>query len=487
MSRLTLTLAAILMMAPLPSLALDRGEVSPTDPRVRIYDYAPEEVYALTGYFGQVTSIFFREDEKVETISAGDSEAWDVNVAKNKDFVFLKPVLEPARRSNLIIVTNLRTYIFDLQMGSIEDGAEVLPYDLTFRVRFNYREPPVAPVVEPDPDFLASLREEEERYAEEERARRAEERARQERENAARVAREDRLEAARVAKQQAEQAEARRQIDAAEAERKARRDMMLQRLRAPSVVFDETEKDETEESEDASLDFTDEYRQRIEGNRSDDRVFLDDAADGIFEGAVAYQIDDLATKVLQGSFVQGVLETAIDSTLTGMIRGSVSEDVLSADATRVLIPRGSRLIGEYRSAIQFGTSRVLVAWNRVIRPDGASIAIGSPGTDQLGQAGMTGFVDTKWATRFGAAALISVFEGASVYALAQLDEDIGRDSAEEISSGAGDNFGALLAPYANIPTTVHIDQGARVIIFVARDLDFGPVEGDAGSNTLALR
>ena len=80
-----------------------------------------------------------------------------------------------------------------------------------------------------------------------------------------------------------------------------------------------------------------------------------------------------------------------------------------------------------------------------------------------------------------------MFEGASVYALAQLDEDIGRDSAEEISSGAGDNFGALLAPYANIPTTVHIDQGARVIIFVARDLDFGPVEGDAGSNTLALR
>ena len=483
MSRLTMTLAAILMMAPLPSLALDRGKVSPTDPRVRIYDYAPEEVYALTGYFGQVTSIFFREDEEVQTISAGDSEAWDVNVAKNKDFVFLKPVLEPARRSNLIIVTNLRTYIFDLQMGSIEDGAEVLPYDLTFRVRFNYREPPVAPVVEPDPDFLASLREEEERYAEEERARRAEQLAREAEDRA----RDERLEAARVAKQEAAEAEARRQIDAAEAKAQAKRDMMLQRLRAPSVVFDETEKDEDEVSVEDTLDFTDEYRQRIEGNRSDDRVFLDDAADGIFEGAVAYQIDDLATKVLQGSFVQGVLETAIDSTLTGMIRGSVSEDVLSADATRVLIPRGSRLIGEYRSAIQFGTSRVLVAWNRVIRPDGASIAIGSPGTDQLGQAGMTGFVDTKWATRFGAAALISVFEGASVYALAQLDEDIGRDSAEEISGGAGENFGALLAPYANIPTTVHIDQGARVIIFVARDLDFGPVEGQASGNTLALR
>ena len=476
MSRLMTMLAAILMMAPLPSLALDRGEVSPTDPRVRIYDYAPEEVYALTGYFGHVTSIFFREDEKVQTISAGDSEAWDVNVAKNKDFVFLKPVLEPARRSNLIIVTDLRTYIFDLQMGSIEDGADALPYDLTFRVRFNYREPAVVPVVEPDPDYLASLREEEERYAEEERARQAEERARQEREAAA-----------RAAKQEREEAEARRQIEAREAKEKARRDMMLERLRAPSVVFDETEPDGKEPVEDATRDFTDEYRQRIEGNRSDDRVFLDDSAGRTFDGAVAYQIDDLGTKVLQGSFVQGVLETAIDSTLTGMIRGSVSEDVLSADASRVLIPRGSRLIGEYRSAIQFGTSRVLVAWNRVIRPDGASIDIGSPGTDQLGQAGMTGFVDSQWATRFGAAALISVFEGASVYALAQLDEDIGRDSAEEISSGAGENFGALLAPYANIPTTVHVDQGARVIIFVARDLDFGPVEDSAGGNTLALR
>lgn len=480
MSRLTMTLAAILMMTALPSFALDRGEVSPTDPRVRIYDYSPEEVYALTGYFGHVTSVFFREDEEVETISAGDSEAWDVNVAKNKDFVFLKPVLEPARRSNLIIVTNLRTYIFDLQMGSIEDGADALPYDLTFRVRFNYVDPLVIPVEKPDEAYLASLREEEARLA-------AEEEARWREEEAAMLARQDKEEATALARREKEEAEVRQQIDAADAKRKAERDRMLERLRAPSVIFDETEPDEDAPVEDVSRDFTDEYRGRIESNRSDDRVFLDDAADTFFDGAVAYQIDDLATKVLQGSFVQGVLETAIDSTLTGMIRGSVSEDVLSADATRVLIPRGSRLIGEYRSAIQFGTSRVLVAWNRVIRPDGASINIGSPGTDQLGQAGMTGFVDTKWATRFGAAALISVFEGAAIYALAQLDEDIGRDSAEEISGGAGENFGALLAPYANIPTTVHVDQGARVIIFVARDLDFGPVEGDDRSNTLALR
>ena len=473
---MTTTIAAILMLVPLPSVALDRGVVSETDPRVRLYDYAPEEVYALTGYFGQVTSIFFREDEKIETISAGDSEAWDVTVAKNKDFVFLKPVLEPARRSNLIIVTDLRTYIFDLTMGSLEDGADALPYDLTFRVRFNYPYPPVVPVEEPDQDYLASLREEEMRREERELARQAEERAREERETAAALARQEQAEA-----------EAKQRQAEADAKAKSERQMMLDRLRAPSVVFDETEPDEDAPVEELSRDFTDEYRTRIEGNRSDDRVFLDDAASRNFDGAVAYQIADLSTKVLQGSFIQGVMETALDSTLTGMIRGSVSEDVLSADATQVLIPRGSRLIGEYRSAIQFGTARVLVAWNRVIRPDGASIDIGSTGTDQLGQAGMTGFVDTKWPTRFGAAALISVFEGASVYALAQFDQDIGRDSAEDISDSAGDNYASLLEPYLNIPTTIHIDQGARVVIYVARDLDFSPVQGSAGVDALALR
>ena len=481
MSRLTLTAMAALMLASVPAAALDRGDVSNTDPRVRYYAYSPEEVYALTGYFGHVTTIFFREDEEVSTISAGDSQAWDVTVAKNKDFIFLKPVLEPARRSNLTVVTNRRTYVFDLKMGEIEDGADALPFDLTYKVRFNYADPLVTPVEEPDAAYLASLQEEQARLD-------AEERERWERQEAEERARQERADAAALARQEREEAEARAQLEKAQAREKARRDRMLERLRAPSVIFDETDPSEdAKANDDTGRDFTDEYRDRLVEGRSDDRVFLDDSATRRFDGAVAYQIDDLSTKVLQGSFIQGVLETAINSTLTGMIRGSVSEDVLSADAAHVLIPRGSRLIGEYRSAVQFGTSRVLVAWNRVIRPDGASIDIGSPGTDQLGQAGMTGFVDSQWATRFGAAALISVFEGAAVYALAQVDGDIQRDSAEDISSGAGENFGALLEPYANIPTTVHVDQGARVILYVARDLDFSPVEDRGGDGMIAFK
>jgi len=482
MSRFTIAAAGLLLTTAIaPAVALDRGEVSTVDPRVRYYSYSPEEVYSLTGYFGHVTTVFFREDEKVSTISAGDSEAWDVTVAKNKDFVFLKPVLEPARRSNLTVVTNLRTYVFDLQMGTIEDGAQALPFDLTYKARFVYADPLVIPDDEPDEAYLASLREEQARLE-------AEERARQERLDTEARARQEREEAQARSRQERAQAEAKAERAEAQSRAEAQRNRMLERLRAPSVIFDETEPSEDAPADRGTgRDFSGEYRDRIEGSRSNDRVFLDDSASRRFDGAVAYRIDDLSTKVLQGSFVQGVLETAIDSTLTGMIRGSVSEDVLSADATRVLIPRGSRLVGEYRSAVQFGTARVLVAWNRVIRPDGASIDIGSPGTDQLGQAGMTGFVDSQWATRFGAAALISVFEGAAIYALAQVDNDIQRDSAQDLSGSAGENFGSLLQPYADIPTTIHIDQGARVIIYVARDLDFSPVEEDARGGRIALR
>jgi len=60
-----------------------------------------------------------------------------------------------------------------------------------------------------------------------------------------------------------------------------------------------------------------------------------------------------------------------------------------------------------------------------------------------------------------------------VLALAQLDNGVSRDSGEDLSAANNDNFARLLEPYINIPTTVHVDQGARVVVFVARDLDFG--------------
>src|SRR5207237_4723783 len=95
-----------------------------------------------------------------------------------------------------------------------------------------------------------------------------------------------------------------------------------------------------------------------------------------------------ATTVAQGTLIPAVLETALDSTRPGLARAIVSRDVRGFDGSRVLIPRGSRLIGDYRSDVQPGQHRALVSWTRLIRPDGVTIAIGSPAADTLGGGGI---------------------------------------------------------------------------------------------------
>jgi len=83
--------------------------------------------------------------------------------------------------------------------------------------------------------------------------------------------------------------------------------------------------------------------------------------------------------VVQGTMIQAVTETALDSTLPGAIRAIVSEDVHSFDGTRVLIPRGARLVGRYRSDVALAQSRVMVAWDRIILPDNQTVEISAFG------------------------------------------------------------------------------------------------------------
>ena len=86
----------------------------------------------------------------------------------------------------------------------------------------------------------------------------------------------------------------------------------------------------------------------------------------------------------------------------------VSEDVYSVDGVRLLIPRGSRLVGRYRAGVDIAQRRVTIAWDRIILPAGQTVQISSFGGDELGRSGVTGFVDTRFAERFGSAALISL-------------------------------------------------------------------------------
>jgi type IV secretion system protein VirB10 len=179
--------------------------------------------------------------------------------------------------------------------------------------------------------------------------------------------------------------------------------------------------------------------------------------------------------IAQGAMIPAVLETALDSDLPGFARAVVSRDVRSFDGATVLIPRGSRLIGEYRSATALGQSRAFVIWTRVLRADGVSIQIGSPVTDPLGRAGVGGHVDHHFLESFGGAILLSVIT-AGTTALAG-----GPPSTEVVigSSAQASSLAQTASAYAPIiiPPTIKVPQGTPIRVFVARDLDFTPVQG----------
>lgn len=175
--------------------------------------------------------------------------------------------------------------------------------------------------------------------------------------------------------------------------------------------------------------------------------------------------------IAQGTLVPGVLETAINSDLPGMLRAVVSADVLSFDQRQVLIPRGTRLIGQYRSGIAIGQTRAFVVWTRLITPHGVSLQLGSPGTDALGQAGVTGRVDEHFFRRFGAALLLSIV-GSAGQAAANAADD-GGDSITINAAGDASRVAEIaLQNRVNIPPTIKVRQGSPIRIFVAKDLDF---------------
>ncbi|MEP9404440.1 TrbI/VirB10 family protein [Sphingomonas silueang] len=176
--------------------------------------------------------------------------------------------------------------------------------------------------------------------------------------------------------------------------------------------------------------------------------------------------------VPQGTLIPAVLETALDSTRPGQARALVSRDVRGFDGSRVLIPRGSRLYGEYRADLAPGQNRALVQWTRLVRPDGVTIAIDSPAADALGRAGIRGKVDSHFLERFGGALLQSSLDlGVSL-----ATQSLGNGSVILLPRGGG-ALGGAVNPAQQVRPTLTVRQGTRVTVFVARDLDFASVDG----------
>lgn len=193
----------------------------------------------------------------------------------------------------------------------------------------------------------------------------------------------------------------------------------------------------------------------------------------------ATRFSNPATTVPKGTVMQAVLESALDSTRSGMARAIITRDVFGFDGTKVLIPRGSRLIGDYKADVQQGQNRALIEWQRLMRPDGALINLDSPSADPLGRAGVKGKVNGHFFARYTGAILQSALQVGEQVAVNKLAPGTAIFAVPGLYGLQGATPGLGQQPGAAGPTvqpTITVKQGTSVSVFVARDLDFTSVE-----------
>lgn len=250
---------------------------------------------------------------------------------------------------------------------------------------------------------------------------------------------------------------------------------MDERLRSPQVIFDKGDNIATLQDGSDAGTMQDAGTASLVGSDDPNQVFANAHANIGIDVAKATTMQNPGTMIPQGTMIAGILETAIQSDLPGMLRAIVSEDVHSFDGSQLLIPKGSRLIGRYKSGLVRGQARVFIIWNRLLRNDGVSINLGSFGTDDLGRSGLDGDLDTHFLERFGSSILLSMIDTGLKIGTNSLEN---RNSATVAIESGNDFSSAAEVALENsvaIPPTIHVDQGKRIKVFVGKDLDFSSV------------
>ena len=178
-----------------------------------------------------------------------------------------------------------------------------------------------------------------------------------------------------------------------------------------------------------------------------------------------------------GFVIPALMITGVNSDLAGQIMGQVSQNVYdSVTGEHLLIPQGSRLVGTYNSKVAFGQERVMVAWQRILFPDGKSMDIGSmQGADSAGYSGFKDLVNHHFWRVFGSAIMMSV-----ITAAAELSQDDDNDDSNKERSALNEALGQQLGQAAaqmimrnlNIAPTIEVRSGYRFNVMVSKDMVF---------------
>lgn len=185
-------------------------------------------------------------------------------------------------------------------------------------------------------------------------------------------------------------------------------------------------------------------------------------------------------QVMAGTVINASLITGLKSDLAGMVIAQVTAPVFDSVTGKILlVPQGTKLLGEYQTDLGFGQSRVLLVWKRLILPDGSSLEIDNfPATDTRGYAGLTDRVDVHtWSLLKGVG--LSTLLGLTAYDGSSDDSDLVRafrDATWQTANQAGQE---LVRRAIDIKPTVTVRPGWPVRVIVQKDLILRPYEGRA--------
>ena len=191
--------------------------------------------------------------------------------------------------------------------------------------------------------------------------------------------------------------------------------------------------------------------------------------------AVAARTIDENRVISKGAQIDCALTTRLVTDVSGFASCIVTSNVYSANGRTLLIERMSEVQGEYGAAGQAGQRRVFVLWTRIRMPGGVTIELNSPSTDALGAAGMDGVIDNRWYERIGSAYMLSFFKDILAYEIARNTSTNTTSSATVLQNTTQTSSSLaekVLSQTINIKPTLYANQGDRVAIYVARDLEF---------------
>ncbi len=203
---------------------------------------------------------------------------------------------------------------------------------------------------------------------------------------------------------------------------------------------------------------------------------MSEAGEANFYSSSRLQAAQSRTELKAGTVIPAVMIGGIKSDLPGQIVGQVSRNVYDTTSGRfLLIPQGSRLIGTYDSAVGYGEKRLLVAWKRLILPDGSSLDLGAmPGADSTGYAGFKDQVNTHFAKAMSSALMVSLFSAGVQLSQPQAANGENVSSAQTAAAALGQELGQFAMERArkdlNIQPELTIRPGYRFNVQVTKDL-----------------